>query len=156
MNWEAVGAIGEIFGAVAVLATLVYLAKQIRHNTLAMKAGAFRDATEISSDFTKIMLNDAELGKIFPKGLENIDSLDDDERLRFTLMLRFQLRRYETVYMQVEQGLLDRGTLVGMETAFAQVFSNKSAEEYWRSERHNFLPAYVKVVDELLGLGGDV
>ncbi|NKC00281.1 MAG: hypothetical protein GKR90_17595 [Pseudomonadales bacterium] len=26
MNWEAIGAVGEILGAIAVLATLVYLA----------------------------------------------------------------------------------------------------------------------------------
>jgi hypothetical protein len=30
MNWEAIGAIGEIVGAVAVVGTLVYLASQVR------------------------------------------------------------------------------------------------------------------------------
>ena len=30
MNWDALGAIGEIIGAVAVLATLFYLAAQIK------------------------------------------------------------------------------------------------------------------------------
>ncbi|MFT4800127.1 MAG: hypothetical protein ACJARY_002254 [Candidatus Azotimanducaceae bacterium] len=30
MNWEALEAVGEIVGAVAVLATLLYLATQIR------------------------------------------------------------------------------------------------------------------------------
>ena len=30
MNWEAAGAIGEIVGAIAVVATLVYLALQLR------------------------------------------------------------------------------------------------------------------------------
>jgi flagellar biogenesis protein FliO len=30
MNWEAIGAVGKIFGAIAVIATLIYLAKQIR------------------------------------------------------------------------------------------------------------------------------
>ena len=36
MNWEALGAIGEIVGAVAVIATLAYLAVQIRQNSLAL------------------------------------------------------------------------------------------------------------------------
>ena len=31
MNWDAIGAVGEILGAAAVVATLVYLAIQIRH-----------------------------------------------------------------------------------------------------------------------------
>ena len=33
MNWDAIDAIGEILGASAVVASLVYLAVQIRHNT---------------------------------------------------------------------------------------------------------------------------
>ncbi len=31
MNWDAIGAIGEIIGALAVVATLAYLALQVRH-----------------------------------------------------------------------------------------------------------------------------
>ena len=37
MNWEAIGAIGEIIGAAAVLATLWILLIQVRHSTRAME-----------------------------------------------------------------------------------------------------------------------
>jgi hypothetical protein len=47
MNWDAIGAIAETLGAVGVIASLVYLATQIRHsrdqmsqNTRASEAGA--------------------------------------------------------------------------------------------------------------------
>ena len=30
MNWDAIGAVGEVVGAIAVIATLVYLSLQIR------------------------------------------------------------------------------------------------------------------------------
>ncbi len=33
MNWDAIGAVGEIVGAAGVILSLVYLAAQIRHNT---------------------------------------------------------------------------------------------------------------------------
>ena len=32
MNWDAIGAVGEIIGAVVVIVTLLYVAKQIRQN----------------------------------------------------------------------------------------------------------------------------
>lgn len=44
MNWEAAGAIGEIVGALAVLITLVYLAKQIRHSTDVSKVTVYHEA----------------------------------------------------------------------------------------------------------------
>lgn len=33
MNWEAIGAIAEVIGAVAVVASVIYLAFQVRENT---------------------------------------------------------------------------------------------------------------------------
>jgi len=32
MNWEAIGALGEVLGALAVFATLIYLALQVKHS----------------------------------------------------------------------------------------------------------------------------
>ena len=50
MNWEAIGAIAELLGAVGVIASLVYLATQIRHsreqmreNTRALQAGTYTE-----------------------------------------------------------------------------------------------------------------
>jgi hypothetical protein len=45
MNWEAIGAIGEILGALAVVVSILYLSIQIRSNTRATKASASFDAT---------------------------------------------------------------------------------------------------------------
>ena len=46
MNWEAIGALGETVGALAVLVTLVYLAMQIRQNTKTVQAAK----TEVFTD----------------------------------------------------------------------------------------------------------
>ena len=46
MNWEAIGATGEVVGAVAVFATLVYLAIQIRQNTASLKASSHHAITD--------------------------------------------------------------------------------------------------------------
>ncbi len=37
LNWEAIGAIGEVVGAIAVIGTLAYLAIQIRHGRTDLK-----------------------------------------------------------------------------------------------------------------------
>jgi len=40
MDWNAIGAIGEIIGALAVFLTLAYLALQVRQNTRTIQASA--------------------------------------------------------------------------------------------------------------------
>ena len=42
MNWEALGAIAELLGALGVIATVVYLAVQIRHNTTALHSASYQ------------------------------------------------------------------------------------------------------------------
>ena len=41
MNWDAIGAVSELIGAVAVVATLIYLAVQIRQNTKSVQSTNF-------------------------------------------------------------------------------------------------------------------
>lgn len=41
MNWDALGAIAELAGAIAVFATLIYLAAQIRQNTASVTTSTY-------------------------------------------------------------------------------------------------------------------
>ena len=43
MNWDAIGAIGEIAGAVAVVITLIYVALQLRENTKSLKVQSLNE-----------------------------------------------------------------------------------------------------------------
>jgi hypothetical protein len=46
MNWEIVGSTGEWAGAIAVVVTLFYLARQIRQNTHATRATSHHAITD--------------------------------------------------------------------------------------------------------------
>jgi hypothetical protein len=83
MNWEAVGALGEIIGAGAVVLTLVYLAAQIRHNTRATNAQSAREALAAMRDYNKPMMTDPAMARLFQKGAEGAENLDDAERSQF-------------------------------------------------------------------------
>ena len=48
MSWEAIGAVGEVLGALAVFITLLYLAAQIRQNN---KMARFETTREIMAQF---------------------------------------------------------------------------------------------------------
>lgn len=46
MNWDAIGALSELFGAIAVVATLIYLAIQIRQTKESSRTQAYHLAIE--------------------------------------------------------------------------------------------------------------
>ncbi len=53
MSWDAIGAIAELAGALGVIASLIYLATQIRHSTRASAVEAKLATTGMLSEFTR-------------------------------------------------------------------------------------------------------
>ena len=44
MSWEAIGAMGSLLGAISVLLTLLYLAKQIKENSKLLTTSVYQTA----------------------------------------------------------------------------------------------------------------
>ena len=57
MNWDAVGAIAEAIGAAGVIATLVYLARQVRQNTHTIKSNDDRLKAELAQNRAVTLAN---------------------------------------------------------------------------------------------------
>ena len=106
MNWEAVGAIGEIAGAIGVIVTLVYLATQIRQNTKASNVIAVQAAIEGSAKWHELMASDVELAEVFWRALEDPEAVSAAERRQFASVLLVFLRREQLVYYLHQQGTL--------------------------------------------------
>ena len=69
MNWEAAGAIGEIVGAIGVIASLLYVARQVG---VSNKASAIESKLAISrmhSDFIGSLIQNPELDDILFEGI---------------------------------------------------------------------------------------
>jgi hypothetical protein len=94
MNWDAIGAGGEILGAIAVLATLIYLASQIK------QANRFESAKHLDvhmdriREFTMEIGRDPETSRIWYSGLAG-DELTRDEQRQFVslAMVRILIQR---------------------------------------------------------------
>jgi hypothetical protein len=83
MSIQDWGSIGELIGALATLATLVYLAIQIRGNNLIVKTSALQSMLDGGRDRTaKHVAGNPELADIVGRGLSSLDNLDDSEKLR--------------------------------------------------------------------------
>ncbi len=115
MNWEAVGAIGEIVGAIAVVGTLFFLIAQLRQNTQAMEesnrlervAAMDRHAESVRAWRGAIAENN-DLAQIWLKALQD-EEVTDLEGVRlnnmFVNFVNIQRSNYERALAIGEQGL---------------------------------------------------
>ena len=130
MNWDAIGAIGEIIGALAVLATLFYLAIQIRQNTRTVQTSTYQAALESSNKFNELVLNNSELHRIYRLGRNDPSQLTDEERARFRLLLGHLINVYETMFLQYERGTLDLDFWQARQQALALIISQPGIHSY--------------------------
>jgi hypothetical protein len=122
MTLQDWGSIGEVIGALAVVVTLIYLAKQIRQNTHAMDESrklALAQTYQMRSDALQAMLVHAadsehigpiiikltELG--YPEDVKALDALGDAERRRFRMWQIAQQTHWDNMHYQYQQGYLD-------------------------------------------------
>ncbi len=86
MNWEA-GALGEIVGAIAVVATLGYLAIQVRHANAVAKANAYREVHQDIGQLFGDVMSDPELYRIWRSGLVKGEPLTDEDQEKLGMIL---------------------------------------------------------------------
>lgn len=106
MNWDAIGAVGEIVGAGAVVASLVYLAVQIRTQNKETRLSAMHD---ISVGFREAILpfSAEDMSTILVKANADYDSLSDIEAQRIIVLMGQFFRAWEEAFIQNEEGRLD-------------------------------------------------
>ena len=107
MTIQDLGSIGELVAALATVATLVYLAIQIRQNTRTVRTSTYQAVLESSNRFNELVLDNPELHRIYHVGRSDPTQLADEERARFRLLIGQLLNVYETMFLQYERGTLD-------------------------------------------------
>ena len=137
MNWEAVGAIGETVGALAVVISLVYLATQIRNQNKESKLAAvheilvaFRESIQV---FTSV-----ELGKTLSKANEDWSSLSDAEVLNLLSGLLPMMRLWEEAFIQNQNGRLENRIWKGINTAYSAYLSYPALIKTWELRGSHF------------------
>ena len=73
MNWDALGAMAELISGIGVIATLIYLAIQIKQNTAAQLLDARSLEIEQFNNIRGIRAQSSELSEIWIKGCSGTD-----------------------------------------------------------------------------------
>jgi hypothetical protein len=107
VNWEAISAIGQIVGALAVVISLIYLATEIRSNARETRRAAMRSTLDSLTRFAHQVTEHADLAELRNRGFDDFESLEDTDRARFNSYMHALFRIVEDVYYQNLDGHLD-------------------------------------------------
>jgi hypothetical protein len=141
------GAIGELFGGVAVVATLIYLSVQLKQTSAAIKISTAETGTTHNAAVWREIIANPGLTRIILKGNEDVESLDEEEYTRYMLAINMQLRFFEHQFLLNQQGALPDGFWIGMHSSLRDTIIPIGAKYAWSKQSHLFTPGFREYVD---------
>jgi hypothetical protein len=103
--------LAEFFAVVGVVLSLLFVGMELRQSTSASRSAAYQELGIATADIWLFLASNRELNDMFfaaaSGDIDSFANLPESDKRLVTSFLIGNLRLYETVYLQVEQGLLE-------------------------------------------------
>lgn len=150
MTLSELAAIGELLGGIAVVASLVYLAVQIRQNTRTVRATTLHHNTDLWSSLF-LRLAEPELAKAYVAGMAANPEIRPLHYSQFFFVCRAMFLAFENQYYQRRQGMLDPEAYDAYQRSIStQFLAFRGFRVWWHQSRYVFSPAFIDHVDAMI------
>jgi hypothetical protein len=135
MNWEAVGAVGEFLGALAVVASLVYLAMQVRQARQMFAANAQQQLGDAFQQLPRDIWSNPDVHRIGQIATTTPNELSDGDRERFGMLLISMFTEFSNV-LQLSQ--IDPSIFEGFGPSMDRMLRFPAVRAWWSRQCDTF------------------
>ena len=154
MNWDAVGAGAELLGAIATVATLVYLSVQIRQNTKMGQIDTKATRSEQRFQQSAFIAQSSEVNRLFWTGLHNPESLDVDEYRYFESIFGAYLYAFEAAFGLHKEGALSESEWTGQIASVTWLLPLPGFQQYWSTWGDQYPTDYSTFIESMISDAG--
>ena len=155
-DWAA---IAEIVGAIAVVASLIYLAIQIRQNTnglsLSLRASelaAFERNVDSGNRMREAFILNPEVSELYMRGLKEYKSLKGSDKMRFGMILGNVFSSLQGAYVRQRTYKNDPANLAGSERMLDSLIKCRGVREWLSKSDPDWRPEFAAMVKQRVGL----
>lgn len=150
MNWDAIGAIGEVLGALVVLATILYLAIQTRTNVKLARSQGPQWISDGINTWLVSLRSDPELTRLIRASLHHWSDLSLNEQTRVHSFFCEMMVHLDAIVELSNQNLLATPLARAWIENAAGMASTKGGSEWWSQAKFFFSPSLRETVDSRL------
>jgi hypothetical protein len=150
MTLQQLALIAEIISGTGVVASLIYLAVEIRRQS---RENNLRAANELAAQWSGLMtsLNEGpEMAEIWLKGHHDFDRLDPVSKLRYGAYFGRFLRNSEGLYLHLRKKTLDPMVWRGIERAIRDLIILPGARQWWQTRKHWYTDAFQSLLNSII------
>ncbi len=142
MNLETISAIAQLVAALGVIASLFYLAVQIRQNTRSQRSIVVDSLTQSLIALLGPQATDPALTRSFAAAVEDWHGATEEDRLRAITVLFAIFKLFENAWFQQRQGTLDREQWQGWDLYIRAYYHRPGAKTWWSMRRGMFAAGF--------------
>ncbi len=150
MNWDAIAAGGEVLAAVAVIISVLYLARQIRQSTAASIAAVNQGISDGYRGINELIAGSPDLADILVRGAGSLDQLSMSEMLRFGSAMTNGFNVIEHQYRQlVVSGRFDQQESAMLAAVVRKRLVLPGIATWWQQNTDDFTDDFVQWVESV-------
>ena len=147
MNWDAIGALGEILGAMAVIGSLLFVGVQIRSNTRATQIATTHNLTDIFLTVAAKISEDPEMARIWAQQSRDISVLSASDLQRLVPLNVMVLRSFEDVFHHHQAGQMSDEMWEGWQAFILTICSYHGVRSIWESRKYYYSRSFQAFLD---------
>jgi hypothetical protein len=151
MTWEAIAAIAELLGAAGVIASLVYLAGQVRSSGYQSRQASIQSVVNKMNEVWNTMAaaSTADLWTRGSKGLENLNG--ESEGVQFSALMLSIFRPYEELFHYRTDGQVDDWTWESISSVCHALMATPGFADWWERRSSWFSADFRAHIAEVQG-----
>lgn len=147
---QLLGNYGEFIGAFAVVATLAYLAIQIRQNTNESKIAGYRNSKSQLNSVNITVGQSAELSEIMERAISSFDDLDPIEKSQASWIFLSWTNAWETLFEESRNSKGLNELWMAEERSMLAAFQTGGLWEWWQQNPYGGTTAFRDHMERLM------
>lgn len=139
INWDAIAAIAEALGAIGVIATVGYVALQIRQNSRAIEGSTEQALMDQEISLYGLISGHA---NVYRRGCANIDDLNEDEYIEFEFLVTATMSQMYSGFVQYKRNLIPKSVWEAYYNDWETYRDMPGFIEIWSKVRASYPPEF--------------
>lgn len=152
MSLTELSDLAQIIAAVGVIASLVFVGLQIKHNTAALQRNEHNSTMAQWTVIRQAIATNRDIAELMTAGLHGESALDTADQLRLEQMLQEYAWASFHIWDRTQRGVFPKGTFEATAgVMICDLLRTVRGSAWWASAKNKgFIPAFVADVDALL------
>jgi len=130
MNWDAISATADLLSGIAVVATLIYLGKQLRDSARQQRLDSHRAVSEEFNRINDIWLSADNTGMLV-RAWSGWDRATAQEQHLAGVFFMKIMNHFQTIFLMWEAGTVDDAVYEGEEAMCCAFLSTSGGQRWW-------------------------